>query len=277
MQSNQDHAEIILALDIGGTFIKSALFSAGKLLRKLPQIPACSGGTREEIAESARRAIRQAETFDRVAVSIPGPFDYSAGIFRMKHKFAAVNGCSFRELSGGTDAVFLHDANAFLLGELTCGAARGFSRAGGVTLGTGLGAAFAVDGKPLTSLAGSPAENVSLWNKPFRGGIAEDAVSARALLAKYPAQNVKEIALRAKEGDRTAQEVWLGYGSALFELLTGWSRKLAPEVIVVGGQIARDLELFGPVPPALPVRRSLLGEDAALYGAYEYARKRESE
>ena len=267
MQSNQDHAEIILALDIGGTFIKSALFSAGKLLRKLPQIPACSGGTREEIAESVRRAIRQAETFDRVAVSIPGPFDYSAGIFRMKHKFAAVNGCSFRELSGGTDAVFLHDANAFLLGELTCGAARGFSRAGGVTLGTGLGAAFAVDGKPLTSLAGSPAENVSLWNKPFRGGIAEDAVSARALLAKYPAQNVKEIALRAKEGDRTAQEVWLGYGSALFELLTGWSRKLAPEVIVVGGQIARDLELFGPVPPALPVRRSLLGEDAALYGA----------
>lgn len=277
MQSNQDHAEIILALDIGGTFIKSALFSGGKLLRKLPQVPTCSAGTREDIEKSVRRAIRQAETFDRVAVSIPGPFDYSTGIFRMKHKFAAVNGCSFRELSGGTDAVFLHDANAFLLGELTCGAARGFSRAGGVTLGTGLGAAFAVDGKPLTSLAGSPAENVSLWNKPFRGGIAEDAVSARALLAKYPAQNVKEIALRAKEGDRTAQEVWLGYGSALFELLTGWSRKLAPEVIVVGGQIARDLELFGPVPPALPVRRSLLGEDAALYGAYEYARKRESE
>lgn len=277
MQSNQNHAEVILALDIGGTFIKSALFSGGKLLRKLPQVPTCSAGTREDIEKSIRLAVRQAETFDRAAVSIPGPFDYSAGIFRMKHKFAAVNGCSFRELSGGTDAVFLHDANAFLLGELTCGAARGFSRAGGVTLGTGLGAAFAVDGKTLTSLAGSPAENVSLWNKPFRGGIAEDAVSARALLAKYPAQNVKEIALRAKEGDRTAQEVWLGYGSALFELLTGWSRKLAPEVIVVGGQIARDLELFGPVPPALPVRRSLLGEDAALYGAYEYARKRESE
>lgn len=277
MQSNQNHAEVILALDIGGTFIKSALFSGGKLLRKLPQVPTSSAGTREDIEKSIRLAIRQAETFDRAAVSIPGPFDYSAGIFRMKHKFAAVDGCSFRELSGGTDAVFLHDANAFLLGELTCGAARGFSRAGGVTLGTGLGAAFAVDGKPLTSLTGSPAENVSLWNKPFRGGIAEDAVSARALLAKYPAENVKEIALRAKKGDRAAQEVWLGYGSALFELLTGWSSELAPEVIVVGGQIARDLELFGPVPPALPVRRSLLGEDAALYGAYEHARKRESE
>ena len=277
MQSNQNHAEVILALDIGGTFIKSALFSGGKLLRKLPQVPTCSAGTREDIEKSIRLAVRQAETFDRAAVSIPGPFDYSAGIFRMKHKFAAVDGCRFRDLSGGVDAVFLHDANAFLLGELTCGAARGFSRAGGVTLGTGLGAAFAVDGKPLTSPAGSPAENVSLWNKPFRGGIAEDAVSARALLAKYPAQNVKEIALRAKEGDRTAQEVWLGYGSALFELLTGWNRELAPEVIVIGGQIARDLELFGPVPPALPVRRSLLGEDAALYGAYEHARKRESE
>ena len=221
MQSNQNHAEVILALDIGGTFIKSALFSGGKLLRKLPQVPTCSAGTREDIEKSIRLAVRQAETFDRAAVSIPGPFDYSAGIFRMKHKFAAVDSCSFRDLSGGVDAVFLHDANAFLLGELTFGSARGFSRAGGVTLGTGLGAAFAVDGKLLTNPAGSPAEPVSLWNKPFRGGIAEDAVSARALLAKYPAENVKEIALRAKKGDRAAQEVWLEYGSALFELLTG--------------------------------------------------------
>ena len=158
MQSNQNHAEVILALDIGGTFIKSALFSGGKLLRKLPQVPTCSAGTREDIEKSIRLAVRQAETFDRAAVSIPGPFDYSAGIFRMKHKFAAVDGCSFRDLSGGVDAVFLHDANAFLLGELTFGSARGFSRAGGVTLGTGLGAAFAVDGKLLTNPAGSTAE-----------------------------------------------------------------------------------------------------------------------
>ena len=44
MQGAQDAVEVTLALDIGGTFIKSAVFSGGKLVRKLPQIPSKQGG-----------------------------------------------------------------------------------------------------------------------------------------------------------------------------------------------------------------------------------------
>lgn len=275
MQNDKNNAEIILTLDIGGTFIKSAVFTGG-IIRRLPPVPSCSDAGRQEIAEAIRKAIAQVKEFTHLAVAIPGPFDFEHGIFRMTHKFAAVNGCSFEELSGHS-ASFLHDANAFLLGELTHGAARGFQRCGGITLGTGLGAAFAVNGDLLTGADGSPAPEVKLWNKPFRDGIAEDYVSARSLLSRFPAGSVKAIADAAKNGNAGAKKVWLGYGSALYEQLSGWKNQLNPEVIVVGGQIARDMNLFGAFPAELPLRISELGEDAALYGAYEYVRRKERE
>jgi glucokinase len=269
MQDDQDHAEVVLSLDIGGTAIKSALFADGKMQCRLPQVPSNSNGTAEQIGEAIRTAVSNAGKYDRIAVSIPGPFDYHNGIFYMQHKFAAVNGCSFADLTGCQDAVFVHDANAFLLGELAYGAARGAHRAGGITLGTGLGAAFAVDGKLLTCDTGSPACDVSIWNVHFRGGIAEDFVSSRWLQAQdSSAESVKAIADKARAGDECVRSIWRDYGHALFELLTDWSARLHPDCIVIGGQIARDIDLFGAVPAGLPICRAQLDGDGALYGAY---------
>lgn len=271
MQSPQDHAEVILALDIGGTFIKSAVFRHGRMLRKPPQVPSCSAGTREEIASAIRTAVGQAGAFDRIAVSIPGPFDYASGKFLMTHKFAAVKDSYFAEFSGGAPACFIHDANAFLLGELRHGAGCGFRRAGAVTLGTGLGAAFAVEGELQVNPSGAPAEAVSLWNRPYRDGIAEDYVSARALLRDFPGMDGKMLAEAAAAGDEAARQAWKEYGADLYRLLGGWKARLEPEVIIVGGQLRKGLAFGAPAPAELKLRFSELGEDAALYGAYEAA------
>ena len=118
MPGHQDNAEVVLALDVGGTFIKSALFRDGELFRRLEPVPSCSEGSGEAIAAAFRQVLRQAGEFAHLAVAVPGPFDYARGIFRMPHKFAAVNGCSFAELSGRDAECFLHDANAFLLGNM---------------------------------------------------------------------------------------------------------------------------------------------------------------
>ena len=273
MQSPQDHAEVILALDIGGTFIKSAVFRDGVLLRKLPQIPSCSAGRREEIASAIRTAVGQAGAVDRIAVSIPGPFDYASGKFLMTHKFAAVKDAYFSEFSGGTPACFIHDANAFLLGEVLHGAGRGFLRVGGVTLGTGLGAAFAVGGKPLKNAQGSPSGEVSIWNRPYRDGIAEDYVSARALLRDFPGMDGKMLAEAAAAGDARAGRAWREYSADLYRLLGEWKDRLEPEVIVVGGQLRKGLAFGTAAPAELHLRFSELGEDAALWGAYEAARE----
>ena len=266
MQSYKDNAEIVLALDIGGTSIKSALFQNGKMQR-LPQVPTNSDGTADEIKNALMTAIAQGGKFDFVVAALPGPFDFSEGRFLMKHKFASVYGKTFEELTGRCGR-FVHDANAFLLGELHFGAAKGRRRVGGITLGTGLGAAFAVDGKLLKDAEGSPAENVSLWNRPYRDGIAEDYVSTRRLVRDYPAPNVRSIAEAANAGNAEARQVFLNYGSDLFALLRFW-QPLTPDAIVLGGQIAQSLALFGEPPNDLPpILSAQLGADAALYGAY---------
>ena len=81
-----------LLLDVGGTCIKC---SDGR------EVPIDSAGSREEIVGALREAVGDAE---RVAVAIPGPFDYHNGVFLMKHKFAAVYGERFAELVAPPDA-----------------------------------------------------------------------------------------------------------------------------------------------------------------------------
>lgn len=248
MQSDQDIAQVILALDVGGTDIKSALFRGGELWRELPQLPSCSGGSAEEIAAALRQA-SQGE-YDAIGVAIPGPFDYRNGVSLMEHKFAAIKGRPLREFLPDVPVRFIHDANAFLFGEW-----RGERRMGGITLGTGLGAAAIIDGELLTNELGSPADAVSLWNKPFRGTTAERALDLR------------------EHGPGCPADEWLRFGELLAELLTPWRRALQLEEIVFGGKIARDFDRFkGPL-AGLPVRRSASGELAALTGAARWFEK----
>lgn len=266
MQSHENTAEIILALDIGGTFIKSALFCDGKLIRRLASVPSRSEGTREEITASIRTVCENAGRFDALAVAVPGPFDYRNGISLMKHKFSAMKGVPFGELFAGRPVRYIHDANAFLLGEFHCGAAGGYRRAMGITLGTGIGAAFMENGCLWCNELGAPDSNVSLWNKRFRDGTVEEAISASALIRKSGASNGLELAEKARSKDREALRLWREFGDDLALVLTDLNAVLHAEIIVLGGQLSNSFEFFKDALRHLPVTRSELGELAALYG-----------
>ena len=96
-----------------------------------------------------------------LAVAIPGPFDYDAGIglFRDVGKFDALAGVDvryglLRRLADPSARIaFVNDAAAFGLGEWLVGAARGCSRAVALTLGSGVGSAFVAEG---AIVAGGP-------------------------------------------------------------------------------------------------------------------------
>lgn len=249
MQSDQDHAQVILAVDAGGTFLKSALFYADGEVVPLAEIPACSGGSFDDIKNAfctlfQNAAERSAFPVSGIAVSVPGPFDYRKGIFRMTHKFQAVKDYCLKDFFPEIPVTFLHDANAFLSGAVR----EEKGRFGGITLGTGLGAAVMIDGKFLNNENDSPL--YPLWNKKFRGGIGEDFVSTAALLKACPdAGSVREMA----ERDDT-ETIWLDFGDALAELLTAWQQELKLEKIYVGGGISRARARFTtPALAALPL------------------------
>jgi hypothetical protein len=125
------------------------------------------------------------------SLAFPGPFEYENGISRMTHKLPYLFGVDLRQALAArfvwqpAQVRFLKDASAFLLGEIGAGAAKGVSRAVGITLGTGIGAAFAVDGRVVTEGKGVPPGG-EIWDLPYQGGIAPVTSSAPAKTAKWP-------------------------------------------------------------------------------------------
>lgn len=237
-----------ILLDIGGTFIKR---SDGR------QFPISSDGSRDAIADAIRKAIGPTDGLDGIGMAIPGPFDYQRGIFRMEHKFAAVNGEAFRELAGIPDRIVLrfhHDVNAVLLGALRM---LKLDNAALVTLGTGLGFAYAVNGQVQYNDKGSPAR--SLWNLPCQGGILEDFASARGIRIAYARmtgdgfQSAHSVAHKAYAGEAAAQTVYQRMGELLGEHLRSLQEELGFTTLLMGGQVSKSLDLFlGGIREALP-------------------------
>jgi glucokinase len=289
--------EVVGALDIGGTHVAAgrvhvASASVDAAARVRLPLPHSGGPALLERILDAAAAVAAAET-RRFGVAAPGPFDYAAGICMVSHKLPGLFGVDLRrELAmrlglAGEAVSFLNDADAFLLGEWWAGAARGHTRAIGITLGTGLGSAFLEEGRIVRSGPGVPADG-ALYKLAFRGAPVEETISRRALLAGYGADpdgrpDVEQIAERARVGERRARLVFEELAADLAEFLVPSLAAFAPTCLVVGGSIAHAWELLESglrsglaSGPPLVVARAARIDDAPLLGAARDAAKRKS-
>ncbi|AZM44847.1 ROK family protein [Streptomyces sp. WAC 06738] len=187
---------MIPVLEIGGTHVTAALVS--------PRTAAVATRVRRPLDARARagdilgavlrcaRALPAAPAGARWGVAVPGPFDYATGValFAGVGKFESLYGVDVRAalldgLPGSPSGVaFRNDAHAFLAGEWAAGAARGHTRAVGITLGTGVGSAFLADGTLHTTGPGLPPEG-RMDLARIDGRPLEEVVSRRAILARY--------------------------------------------------------------------------------------------
>lgn len=266
----------ILVLDVGGSFLKYGVADEkGALLPgSVGEAPARADESPEKVYEAFEKVIRRARETAPLAgacACFPGPFDYTHGVFRMKHKFQALFGCSILPPfeRAGLPVRFLHDSTAYILGEVSDGTLRDAKDPCCVMLGTGLGYTMMKDGKVLIDESQTPA--LSLWCAPFRDGIAEDYVSTRAIQAAYGQPlSVKDIAGLARQGDEKALQSFLKTGEALSELMGIIDRRFHPDKLALGGQIARSTDLLHLNLP-FPWEVSHHLDDAALRGAAYYA------
>jgi glucokinase len=250
--------EVVGALDVGGTHVAAgrvdlASASVDPSSRVRAPLPA-SGGRVELVGaiSAAARSVARSET-RRFCVAVPGPFDYEAGVSAMSHKLRGLYGVNLRDelgaaLGGAVSISFLNDAEAFVLGEWWAGAARGHGRVLGITLGTGLGSAFLVDGSIVTDGAGTPPAG-ALYRLAFRDAPVEETLSAGGLLAGYrpggaDGVGVEQIAALGLGGDDEAAAVFAAFAAALGEFLEPWLVGFEPSCLVVGGSIARAWALL---------------------------------
>jgi glucokinase len=264
---------MIGALELGGSHVSAALvdLESGRVDGSI-RVSLDPGAAREELLRQLDAAADHVRGYEPIGFAVPGPFDHERGIclIRGLGKLEALYGLDLRE-ELNLDAVFLNDAEAFLLGEAESGAARGHDRAIGLTLGTGLGSAFLAGGELIRAGSEVP-PNGDLHTVPFRGGAVEDLISARAIRAST-GRDPGELAALADEGDEDAVAAFAKLGADLAASLEPWLEGFQPSVVVVGGGIAGAWRHFAiELPPiAVPAERP---DDAALIGAAVWAKRR---
>jgi glucokinase len=285
-------AGLLLSYDVGGSHVSAALVNAADFeLRGLASMtvdPSLNADqTMESFAALGRDVLQNCHhpPIAGIAMSVPGPFDYQCGIcwIRGLAKHEQLYGVDFRaEMSGRLPGVapssvrFINDAAAALLGEIQAGAARGRQRVIGLTLGTGVGSAFSVDGRIVTRGPGVPPEGY-VYNLPWKGTTVEEALSSRAIRRMYAERtgevlDVREIAERSAASPAAAA-VMRQFGRTLGEILFPLVQGFRPEVVVLGGAVSRSASLFLPAASevlcatGVALRPSELPEKAGIIGA----------
>lgn len=269
--------KVVIALDVGGTTIKAALVTGEpEIVFQSPAVKARSGSEADVVLENFRFIIEAqlAEAAGHqcapvgIGIGMPGPFNYEQGVSKLWHKFRSlynVNVKAFLEEKLGLPVLFINDADAFALGAWW-GEHRDEARFLGITLGTGLGSGFIVDGEVVTEGEGIPADG-EIWEFLYDGGKLEEVVTKKGLERAYVVKthgveagtSVERIAKRARAGDEAALAAFGDLAVALGEGLAAAAGEFHATHIVLGGQISKASDLF--LAEAQAVYSEEVGED----------------
>ncbi|HVJ08006.1 MAG TPA: ROK family protein [Acidisarcina sp.] len=266
---SRDAGVELLVFDVGGSHIACGVLSLKTgTLSQVRRTPTPVTGPSEEFFRAVevlgKQLLTAPEALAGLALAVPNPFDYERGISYMEHKYQYLYGVDLRRALADRFACdpsrihFLNDAAAFLIGEIHQGAAVGIGRSIGITLGTGVGSAFAVNGRIVTDDPNVPPGG-EIWNLSYREGIVEDVISGRSIREIYKRltgsmAEVREIARRAAE-DAIARQAFEIFGQELGKVLRATCAAFHPERIVFGGAISHSGDLF------LPAARAELASD----------------
>lgn len=273
--------EFVVGVDLGGTNVRAAVVSQQGEIKAWGQTPieAARGVEQgiQRIQKLIRRVMDQAgvEQITGIGFGSTGPIDRARGFIQNPYTLPGWENVDIRTpLSRAFDAPLImeNDADAAALGEAWLGSGKGTSRFALVTVGTGVGTAFILDGRIYRGMEGEHPEaghQVLDPNGPpcYCGarGCLESltsgpaiAQSARQLILQHPESSLAQyeqsgqtieavhVVEAARQGDELAQKIiqqaatYIGLGLVnviLFYL---------PECIALGGGVMKNYDLFFP-------------------------------
>ncbi|MBB4689354.1 ROK family protein [Amycolatopsis jiangsuensis] len=290
-------AELVAALDVGGTTVKAALLDGDLtvLATRRERTARSADGTAlaEQVASVVTALAADAGTAvpDAVGVVVPGIVDEQARVARFSANL------DWRDVPFGDllerrlerPVAFGHDVRAGGLAEFRVGAGQGTRDAAFVAVGTGIAAALQLDGRIYRAhgLAGEIG-HIDVGHPGRCGcgatGCLEAIASASAIARRFtertgrPADGAQPVVDAARRGDEAAQAVVSEALDALAHGLRTLLTLVAPEVIVLGGGLftateyvldpVRDWLAAGLTFQRMPeLRTAKLGDEAGRLGA----------
>ncbi len=256
-----------ILLDVGGTQIKCAVANQrGQLFQKGPvSFPALAKGESGIILDNFAFLINEmkkmagASPIGGIAMAFPGPFDYLCGISLMNglDKYDSIYGIPLvpqlkKRLDWLADIPFqfLHDVEAFAVGESWFGKAADKEKIICLCIGTGAGSAFVKAKKVQKEEKDGVPENGWLYNTPYREGVIDDYVSVRGLAALAgeiygSSVSGKELYGRSCQGEEKALLTFQAFGADLKDAMVPFLDRFKPDALVMGGQISKSFAFFG--------------------------------
>ena len=251
----------VVAVDVGGTDIKSALVDSdlnviSTINAPTPKADKTGVETVKAIVELIAQFSKQ-QTVSAIGLAVPGALDEPAGTSRWSGNLQWEN-LPIRNLLA--DAVnipvaFGHDVRTAAVAEMRNGAAKGSRNAIFIPVGTGIAAALIIDGE-IRSADGFAGEigHVNVNGKyPCvcgKSGCLEAASSTLAISKAYEISSGKtgvtteEIYKLVVAGDPVATQVWNDATAAMARACEVLITILAPDVIVFGGGLSNAGETF---------------------------------
>lgn len=278
-------SRFIIALDVGGSSVKSGVVDLrSHTITEFTITPIDSGGSATVILKTISDIMQQhwkpSAPVVGVGLGFPGPFDYGAGISWIKGvaKYEAIYGLNIHNalkltLPEPTVPIrFRNDAEAAIVGEGVYGVGRHYSRIIGLTLGTGCGSAFLINGVPQTHGRGVP-ENGWVYQIIYQGEAVDEIFSIRGLLKRLATASchVDSIfdAVQQAKYSAPIRSVLESFGADLAQFLKPLVEDFDADVVILQGGIAQGFSYFeGAMKPYLtiPVLAGELERDAALLG-----------
>ncbi|HEX7975452.1 MAG TPA: ROK family protein [Anaerolineales bacterium] len=305
---------VLLALDFGGTKHSAALLASGERTwqrhGRVFSPPGADARYDRQAMLALARGLLEGRQPAAIGVSFGGPVDFPNGVVRLSHHVPGWESfplAAWLERELGAPARVDNDANVAALGEHLFGAGQGFSSLLYMTVSTGVGGGWIMNGQPWRGADGmageightvvDPAGPVCLCGKrgclerlasgPYLAQTARERLAAGpesgAVLLELAGGNPAAItgltlSRAAEQGDALAWEVLERGAWALGVAIGNAANLVNPQLFVLGGGVAKSGKRFWgvirrtAVQTALPEVRfeivpARLGADAPLWGA----------
>lgn len=288
-------AELVLAVDLGGTNLRAAVLDAQGGIRVRRSQPTPRQDTCPDALLALVGGILAEQPVTGAVIGVPGRIDHANGALEHAPNLPPHWPEALREelLAGhlGVPVSLANDADLATVGEVSYGAGRGAADVVYVTISTGIGAGVVLGGR-LVRGRRSVAElgHTVVDLAALRSGApatAEELGSGTALGRAAAARDLPasgaQVAALVDAGDARATEVFAQVAEVAAVAVTNAAHLFAPEVVVLGGGMGRDHRLpdlvrgmlaeRGPrgLEPPIAVRTAELGDDAGLIGAAGWA------
>ena len=250
-----------IGIDLGGTRIKAVAIDAdGNVLHQLYK--PTNDGDEKVWKNAVAGAVRELQNILKtekinIGLSAPGlPNENNTAIAFMPGRMQGLENLSWQDFLHQSTYV-LNDAVASMMGEAKFGAAKNKRNVVMLTLGTGVGGAILIDGKPyqgafkkaghIGHMVINDEGDVDVTGMP---GSLEECIGNCTIekRSKGKFTSTHELLNAYKKGDSFSKDVWLKSVRQLAIGLASLTNILSPEVIVLGGGITEaGSDLFEPL------------------------------